>query len=78
MAGNLDKQEKDYEVICISMYKEHLKLLDQIVNRLKKQGYTKASRSQVLRLGIEHFDDNWLENADSGTVRFRQKNRGVR
>jgi hypothetical protein len=78
MAGNLDKLVKDYEVICISMYKEHLKSLDAIVNRLKKQGYTKVSRSQVLRFAIEHFDENWLENADSDTARFRQKHRGVR
>lgn len=77
MAGFLEKKQPDYEVIAISIYPEHLLVLDTIVNRLKMRGL-RVSRSQILRMGIEHFDDKWLENADMASIAFRERHRGAR
>jgi hypothetical protein len=45
-----------YKVICISLYNEDLALLDRVVKDLKKRGFTKASRSAVLRAAMQQFD----------------------
>jgi hypothetical protein len=44
-----------YKVICISMYNEDLERLDAIVRELKRRGFTKANRSAVLRVAMEHL-----------------------
>lgn len=47
-----------YKVICISLYNEDLKHLDDIVQALKERGFTKANRSAVLRAAMLQFDPN--------------------
>ena len=41
-----------YKVICISMYTEDLKRLDQMVDSLKARGLTKANRSALIRYAL--------------------------
>ncbi len=38
-----------YKVICISMYTDDLKKLDDMVDALKARGLTKANRSALIR-----------------------------
>ncbi len=45
-----------YKVICISLYNEDLDRLDETVKELKRRGYTKASRSSVLRAAMLQLD----------------------
>lgn len=45
-----------YKVICISFYNEDLEHLDSVVKELKRRGYTKASRSAVLRAAMQQLD----------------------
>lgn len=45
-----------YKVICISMYTEDLDRLDEAVRELKRRGYTRASRSSVLRAAMLQLD----------------------
>ena len=41
-----------YKVICISMYTEDLKRLDNMVDSLKARGLTKANRSALIRYAL--------------------------
>jgi hypothetical protein len=43
---------RSYEVICISMYKGDLDLLDAMVARLKEKGVTNMSRSRLIRYAL--------------------------
>lgn len=45
-----------YKVICISFYNEDLDRLDETVKELKRRGFTKASRSSVLRAAMIQLD----------------------
>lgn len=45
-----------YKVLCVSFYNKDLAHLDDLVRGLKKRGFTKASRSAVLRAAVEQFD----------------------
>lgn len=45
-----------YKVICISLYNEDLQHLDAVVRGMKDRGFTKASRSAVLRAAMQQFD----------------------
>lgn len=45
-----------YKVICISLYNEDLERLDNAVRELKRRGYTRASRSSVLRAAMLQVD----------------------
>jgi hypothetical protein len=45
-----------YKVICISMYTRDLEELDAKVAELKRRGWTKASKSQLLRLALSQLD----------------------
>jgi hypothetical protein len=45
-----------YKVIAISFYNEDLASLDRVVKLLKRQGFTRASRSAVLRAAMQQFD----------------------
>ncbi|NUP08101.1 MAG: hypothetical protein HOW73_18800 [Polyangiaceae bacterium] len=45
-----------YKVICISMYTDDLKKLDEMVDELKARGLTKASRSALIRHALEGVD----------------------
>lgn len=45
-----------YKVICISLYMEDLDRLDALVETLKAQGHTRASRSQLIRFALAQVD----------------------
>jgi len=45
-----------YKVICISMYKDDLEKLDQMVDALKGKGLTKANRSALIRHALAGVD----------------------
>jgi hypothetical protein len=45
-----------YKVICISMYTRDLEELDAKVGELKRRGWTKASKSQLIRLALSQLD----------------------
>lgn len=51
---------KPYKVISVSFYVEQLVALDAKVEALKEAGYTRASRSKVLRLAMTHISDDVL------------------
>jgi hypothetical protein len=60
--GKPSKPPKDvakpdhYKVICISMYTDDLKRLDDMVDELKARGLTKASRSALIRHALASVD----------------------
>jgi hypothetical protein len=45
-----------YKVICISMYTRDLDELDAKVAELKRRGWTKANKSQLIRLALSQLD----------------------
>jgi hypothetical protein len=45
-----------YKVICISMYTGDLGKLDDMVDKLKARGLTKASRSALIRYALSNVD----------------------
>ncbi len=45
-----------YKVICISMYTRDLEELDAKVAELKRRGWTKANKSQLIRLALSMID----------------------
>ncbi|MGN6108278.1 MAG: hypothetical protein ACTHU0_24440 [Kofleriaceae bacterium] len=45
-----------YKVICISMYTRDLEELDEKVAELKRRGWTKANKSQLIRLALSQID----------------------
>ena len=45
-----------YKVICISMYTRDLEELDAKVAELKRRGWTKANKSQLIRLALASLD----------------------
>jgi len=45
-----------YKVICISMYTQDIEELDAKVLELKKRGWTKANKSQLIRLALAQLD----------------------
>jgi hypothetical protein len=57
------EKPQHYKVICISMYTEDLKRLDQMVDALKARGLTKANRSALIRYALGEVD---VENVPKG------------
>jgi hypothetical protein len=59
-AGTADPSAKPrpthYKVICISMYTRDLEELDAKVAELKRRGWTKANKSQLIRLALSQVD----------------------
>jgi hypothetical protein len=45
-----------YKVICISMYTRDIEELDAKVAELKRRGWTKASKSQLIRIALAQVD----------------------
>ena len=45
-----------YKVICISMYTRDIEELEAKVAELKRRGWTKASKSQLIRLALAQVD----------------------
>jgi hypothetical protein len=51
-----------YKVICISMYTRDLEELEAKVAELKRRGWTKANKSQLIRLALAQVDLDKLPN----------------
>jgi len=51
-----EEKPTHYKVICISMYTEDLKRLDDMVDTLKSRGLTKANRSALIRYALGAVD----------------------
>lgn len=45
------KNEKDYKVICISLYDADLRRLDEVVTEMKRRGHRRASRDGAVQPG---------------------------
>ena len=45
-----------YKVICISMYTRDIEELEAKVAELKRRGWTKANKSQLIRLALSQID----------------------
>ncbi len=45
-----------YKVICISMYTQDIEELEAKVAELKRRGYTKANKSQLIRMALSRLD----------------------
>lgn len=50
------KKPDHYDVICISLYKEDLARLDAMVDKLKKRGHRRVSRSALIRFALDQVD----------------------
>jgi hypothetical protein len=51
-----DAKPSHYKVICISMYTRDIEELEAKVAELKRRGWTKASKSQLIRLALSQID----------------------
>jgi len=45
-----------YKVICISMYNRDIEELEAKVAELKRRGWSKANKSQLIRLALSQID----------------------
>ncbi|MEM9489718.1 MAG: hypothetical protein AAGC55_11270 [Myxococcota bacterium] len=50
-----------YKVICISMYTRDIEQLEAKVAELKRRGYTKANKSQLIRMALNQLDIDTLQ-----------------
>jgi hypothetical protein len=53
---NGQRKPTHYKVICISMYTRDIEELEAKVAELKRRGWTKASKSQLIRLALSQID----------------------
>jgi hypothetical protein len=51
-----DDKPAHYKVICISLYTDDLRRLDDMVDSLKARGLTKANRSALIRYALDRVD----------------------
>lgn len=61
--GDREEKPTHYKVICISMYTDDLRRLDEMVDALKARGLTKANRSALIRYALSGVD---LEQVPKG------------
>ena len=45
-----------YKVVCISLYTKDIESLEEKVAELKKRGYTRANKSQLIRFALDQLD----------------------
>lgn len=50
------EKPQHYKVICISMYTDDLRRLDDMVDALKARGVTRANRSALIRYALSSVD----------------------
>lgn len=62
-AKKVTEKPDHYEVICISMYREDLSMLDEKVATLKAAGHRKMSRSGLIRYALANVDMTKLPRA---------------
>jgi|SRR5690554_5632603 len=49
-------EPQHYKVLSISLYNEDIERLDELVKDLKKQGFTRMSRSALIRFALDQVD----------------------
>jgi hypothetical protein len=71
----MSNTEKSYRCICISIYTSDLEQLDAKVEELKRRGWSKATRSHLIRLALTTVDIDAIERALAavGMIRRRPK-----
>lgn len=52
-----------YKVVCISMYTKDIEELEAKVAELKRRGYTKANKSQLIRFALRQVDIDKLPDS---------------
>lgn len=55
-AKKAKRRPTHYKVICISMYTRDIEQLDAKVAELKKRGFSKANKSQLIRIALRSLD----------------------
>jgi hypothetical protein len=55
-AAPVKAKPSHYKVMCISMYTQDIEALEAKVAELKRRGYTKASKSQLIRFALRQVD----------------------
>ena len=50
------KKPTHYKVVCISMYTKDIDALEEKVAELKRRGYSKANKSQLIRFALSQVD----------------------
>ncbi len=45
-----------YKIVCISLYNDDIARLEALVGELKRRGYTKASKSALIRYALDSVD----------------------
>ncbi|MCA9674045.1 MAG: hypothetical protein H6709_05090 [Kofleriaceae bacterium] len=53
-----------YKVICISMYTRDIEELEAKVAELKRRGWTKANKSQLIRMALSQMDLDKLRDPE--------------
>jgi hypothetical protein len=61
-SANGQPKPTHYKVICISMYTRDIEELEAKVAELKRRGFPKASKSQLIRLALSQIDLDKLAN----------------
>ena len=59
---------KHYKLVCISMYTNDIAQLDAKVAELKRRGWPRASKSQLVRIALAQLD---IDTLDLDRVRTR-------
>lgn len=57
-----------YKTYCFSMYTADAERLDAMVARLKERGWTKASKSHLIRIALSTLDVETMEIPQHETV----------
>jgi hypothetical protein len=55
-AGKRKPKPTHYKVVCISLYTKDIEQLEETVAELKRRGYTKANKSQLIRYALSQLD----------------------
>jgi hypothetical protein len=45
-----------YKIVCISLYNEDIARLEELVAELKRRGFSKANKSQLIRFALDTVD----------------------
>ena len=57
--------KKPHKVVCISMYIDDIDMAQQMIDGLKRDGFTNMNRSRLIRLALEQFDGSKLKPEDN-------------
>lgn len=51
-----EKRPQHYKVLSISLYNEDIEQMDELVQELKEQGFTRMNRSALIRFALDQVD----------------------